>query len=203
MEPRFLQSVKWNKDPPPWLTSNHQSGAVRGVLHWCQLALQRQPWPMRVQGGVCNHACYPSSFWASINRSLVYNSLWPRGLYSPPDSSVHGILQAKILEWVAIIFSKGYCQPRDGTPISCIPERFLTAWATCLHDSVAFLHFLKLPQSLFPQDLHYNGFLLHLHSVETTLQPLDLGLLLHCTPGKELRSWYEMQFLKKTSKPLP
>ena len=36
---------------------------------------------------------------------------------SPPGSSVHGILQARILEWVAIFFSRGSCQPRDQTLI--------------------------------------------------------------------------------------
>ena len=39
---------------------------------------------------------------------------------SPPDSSVHGILQARILEWVAIPFSRGSSQPRDRTWVSCI-----------------------------------------------------------------------------------
>ena len=34
---------------------------------------------------------------------------------SPPDSSVHGILQARILEWIPIPFSRGSYQPRDGT----------------------------------------------------------------------------------------
>ena len=38
---------------------------------------------------------------------------------SPPDSSVHGILQARILEWAAIPFSRGSSWPRDRTPISC------------------------------------------------------------------------------------
>ena len=33
--------------------------------------------------------------------------------YSPPGSSVYGILQARILEWVAISFSRGFSQPRD------------------------------------------------------------------------------------------
>ena len=41
------------------------------------------------------------------NRSVLSNSLRPRGLCSPPGSSVHGILQARILEWVAISFSRG------------------------------------------------------------------------------------------------
>ena len=40
--------------------------------------------------------------------------------YSPSGSSVHGILQARIVEWVAIPFSGGSSQPRDGTWISCI-----------------------------------------------------------------------------------
>ena len=39
---------------------------------------------------------------------------------SPPGSSVPGILQARILEWVAIFFSRGSSQPRDRTHISCI-----------------------------------------------------------------------------------
>ena len=38
---------------------------------------------------------------------------------SPPGSSVHGILQARILEWVAISFSREFSQPRDGTWVSC------------------------------------------------------------------------------------
>ena len=39
---------------------------------------------------------------------------------SPPDSFVHGILQARILEWVAVPFSRGYSRPRDPTQVSCI-----------------------------------------------------------------------------------
>ena len=42
---------------------------------------------------------------------------------SPPDSSVHGILQARILEWVAISFSRGSSQPRDQTWVSRIAGR--------------------------------------------------------------------------------
>ena len=43
---------------------------------------------------------------------------------SPPDSSVYGIFPARILEWVAIPFSKGSSQPRDWTWISCTADRF-------------------------------------------------------------------------------
>ena len=49
---------------------------------------------------------------------------------SPPESTVHGILQARILEWVAISFSRGSSWPRDWTPVSCIAGRFFTIWAT-------------------------------------------------------------------------
>ena len=44
--------------------------------------------------------------------------------YSPPGSSVHGILQARILEWVAMPSSRGSSQPRDQTHISCIAGTF-------------------------------------------------------------------------------
>ena len=49
---------------------------------------------------------------------------------SPPSSSVHGILQARILEWGAIPFSRGSFWPRDQTQVSCIAGRFFTIWAT-------------------------------------------------------------------------
>ena len=39
---------------------------------------------------------------------------------SPPGPSVHGILQAKVVEWVAILFTRGSSQPRDRTQVSCI-----------------------------------------------------------------------------------
>ena len=50
--------------------------------------------------------------------------------YSPPGSSVHGILQSRVLEWVAILFSRGFSWPRDWTLVSCIAGRFFTVWAT-------------------------------------------------------------------------
>ena len=49
---------------------------------------------------------------------------------SLPGSSVHGILQARILEWVVIPFSRRSSQPRDWTWFSRIAGRFFTVWAT-------------------------------------------------------------------------
>ena len=45
-------------------------------------------------------------------------------------SSVHGIFQARVLEWVAIAFSRGSSQLRDWTQVSCIAGRHFTIWAT-------------------------------------------------------------------------
>ena len=49
---------------------------------------------------------------------------------SPPGSSVQGILQARILKWVAISFSRGSSRPRDQTQVSCIRGRRFNLWAT-------------------------------------------------------------------------
>ena len=49
---------------------------------------------------------------------------------SLPGSSVHGILQTRILEWVAIPFSRGSFQPKDWTWFSCIAGRFFTVSTT-------------------------------------------------------------------------
>ena len=46
------------------------------------------------------------------------------------DYTVHGILQARISEWVAFPFSRGSSQPRDQTQVSHIAGRFFTSWAT-------------------------------------------------------------------------
>ena len=94
----------------------------------------------------------------SESRSLVSSSLRPHGLYSPWHSPGQntgvgslsllqgifstprtiasqaplsmGILQARILEWVAIASSRGSSQPRDRTQVSGIAGRFFTSWAT-------------------------------------------------------------------------
>ena len=46
------------------------------------------------------------------------------------DYTVHGILQARILQWVAFPFSRESSQPRDQTQVSYIVGRFFTSWAT-------------------------------------------------------------------------
>ena len=51
-------------------------------------------------------------------------------LCGPTDSTVHGILQARILEWVAFSISRGSSQTRDQTQVSRTLGRFFTSWAT-------------------------------------------------------------------------
>ena len=71
------------------------------------------------------------SLWAA--RSVVSGSLQPHMDYSPPGSSVPGILQARILQWVAISSSRGSSRPRDGACffcLSCIGRQILYCWVT-------------------------------------------------------------------------
>ena len=80
--------------------------------------------------------CLPNAnggCWLSHYSKLLVNNLFvficnPMDC-SPPSSSVHGILQARILEWVAIPFSRGTSQPRDWTQVSCIGGRSFTILA--------------------------------------------------------------------------
>ena len=63
---------------------------------------------------------------------LAQSCLTPWDLmdYSPPGSSVHGILQARILEWVAMTCSRMSSWCRDQTQVSCTAGRFFAVWAT-------------------------------------------------------------------------
>ena len=77
--------------------------------------------------------------WESLRRigtDCLLNVWWKWKLVSRvqffgnPWTVVHGILQARILEWVAFPFSRGSSQPRDPTHVSCIAGEFFTSWAT-------------------------------------------------------------------------
>ena len=61
---------------------------------------------------------------------------------SLPSSSVHGILQARILEWVAISFSRGSSQPRDRTWVSRIGGRRFNLWDLRLTYFLSFFEFI-------------------------------------------------------------
>ena len=79
--------------------------------------------------------------WSSNSSNLSESEKWMWQLLShvwlcnptdwrPPGSSVHGILQARILEWVVILFSRASPIPRGWTQVSCIAGGFFTIWVT-------------------------------------------------------------------------
>ena len=72
--------------------------------------------------------------WKSLSRVQLCNSM---------DCTVHGILQARILEWVAFHFSRASSQPRDWTQVSCISGGFFTNWATKEAQVLLFFNFLN------------------------------------------------------------
>ena len=86
------------------------------------------------------------SCWSEVLGYLVMSDCDPVDC-SPPGSSVLGILQARILEWIAIPVSRGSSQLRDRTQVSCIVGRFFTVWTT--------------EKSLFAIKLFLKFFLLH------------------------------------------
>ena len=57
---------------------------------------------------------------------------------SPPGSSIHGILQARILGCIAIPLSRGSSRPMDGSQFSCIAGRFFTVWATIIWSTCSY-----------------------------------------------------------------
>ena len=69
----------------------------------------------------------PHTLNVCVSHSVMSDSLWPHGLYSLLGSSVHGILQARILEWVAIPFSRESSQPRNQTQVSYIAGGFFNS----------------------------------------------------------------------------
>ena len=85
-----------------------------------------------------------SEKWKSLSHVRLFATSW----------TVHGIVQARILEWVVVPFSRGSSQPRDGTQVSLTAGGFFTNWATkealnltgCVYSPDLRIHALKLPQ---------------------------------------------------------
>ena len=103
-----------------WLPTAPSFGCLRLCL-WASAALSTCSWK-------CQGISLLSSLKVKVTQSCL--TLCNPMDCSPPGSSVHGILQAKVLEWVAILFSRGSSQPGDWTQVSCTVGRFFTIWAT-------------------------------------------------------------------------
>ena len=68
-------------------------------------------------------------------------------------SSIHGIFQARVLEWVAISFSRGSSWPRDRTQVFCIAGRHFTIWATREDPKQKPIQNIQVTQSASPLNL--------------------------------------------------
>ena len=115
---------------------------------------------------------------------------------SPTGSSVHGILQARILEWVAISFSRGSSRPRDQTQVSHTAGRCLNLWPTREANIYVYVH-LK-PQILKEISPEYSleGLMLNLklqyfgYLMQKT-DSLKKTLMLGKTKGGRRRGWQD------------
>ena len=107
--------------------------------------------------------------------------------YSTPGSSVHGILQARILKWVAIPFSRGSSWPRDWTQVSCIADRFFNIWST--REALKSVHclFYSLCSSVF-------GFPGSSTGKEYACNVGDSGLILESGSSSGERIGYPFQY---------
>ena len=82
--------------------------------------------------GMCDLSSLEGKKVKSVSRVQLFVTLWTTPWRSPlPGSSVHGIFQARVLEWVAISFSRGSSWPRDWTWVSHTVGRCFILWATC------------------------------------------------------------------------
>ena len=82
-----------------------------------------------------------------VNCSVTSDFLGPHEL-SPPGSSVHGILQARVLEWIVIPFFRRSSPPRDQSQVSCIAGRFFAIWATREAQVIWYTHMKNIMQEL-------------------------------------------------------
>ena len=121
---RFTDSFSYLLMPP-----GRRDGKYLDATHWGQ---------RRTLGGTVLsllHACWPGcQFYLNCischqherKSDVKVTQLCPT-VYNPMGYTVHGLLQAKILERVAFPFSRGSSQPRDRTRVSCIAGRFFTS----------------------------------------------------------------------------
>ena len=119
MDPRVLSWDSSGKNtgvdcPPPWALPN-PGIEPKSLMSTC------------IVKQVLYHQCYLGSlrYMCSVLVAQSFLLCDPMDC-SLPGSSVHGVFQAKILEWVVIPFFRGFSQPRDRTQVSCIAGESFT-----------------------------------------------------------------------------
>ena len=143
--PSIIQTANREKslEKTNWILT-HLSAEVTHIISAQTPQSRTSPWPIQLQKR-CWEVQSSSRLWALTDSPKMrkqkanYESLWTVIVfvcggggahlcptlcdpmdYSPPGSSVHGILQARKLEWIASPFSRGSSRPRDQTHISCV-----------------------------------------------------------------------------------
>ena len=135
--------VPWVIGPPSW-----SSGFPNKITHY-SLPQQLVSLGLLACHGMSSMrldsvTCWPQNYVSSLERVM---SLSHVQLCNPMDcslsgSSVHGIFQARILEWIAISFTRGSSWPRNRTQVSSIVGRCFTVWDT----SEALLNHKSMPK---------------------------------------------------------
>ena len=100
--------------PPKYSSATDATKAIFRILPIARVSI------LFIHMSIWNWKC------ESVSSSVVCEPLRPLMDSSLPGSSVPGILQVRILEWVAIPFSRGSSQPREWTLVSCLAGRFFT-----------------------------------------------------------------------------
>ena len=120
---RMSESV-WLFKPTGQYRNNKESVQPGSPILFLQLSLRLKFYQNKFPQSSVGSSRWVSPFRCpGLSHSVVSDSLRPHRLYSPPGSSVHGILQGRILEWVAISFSRESSRLRDQTQISHIADR--------------------------------------------------------------------------------
>ena len=141
------QPIPTDLEEPLWVTSRWEKQGRTVRLLWCCYVIPGLQWinrphqhQHRVRPG--KHRDTLQAVSGSLN--MVWGGAYPFCMEKvkvkvtqssptfcdPMDYTVHGILQARILQWVAFPFSRGSSQPRDWTQVSRIAGRYFTSWAT-------------------------------------------------------------------------
>ena len=122
-----------------------------------------------------------------VSHSVVSDSLWLL-----PGSSVHGILQARILEWVAIPFSTGSSQPREWTWVSCIAGKFFTVCVYIIHRNKVWA--LELFFFLIAIGISFSNIGHPIKSLFTPWCISGVDLIIQFSVLKHVKSFLQLQF---------
>ena len=125
LQAKYLQFYSSHPPGPPESLKVHADSRKCSIFYKLNFSnlFTRMVWniPPNMSGGCC--CC------SVANLCLILPDC------SPPGSSVHGISQARILEWTDISPSKGSSWPRDPTHVSCINRQILFHWLTAAPDA--------------------------------------------------------------------